>query len=191
MTVLGLVEDVRRTMYRDDAFNKSKYPLDDKIELLKIDDNRSRYTQMFAWNTAKLYAELTEEDAASTLTELVCIEIDKTQVAKVAQAVAENYVESVDTGAHNGQSDTECTEETAKDMEEQPCANVDAEGFLAEKLKELDANPDRDAIIQAAVDGRLDGAEGAETTLSALYLSSDGTGVPGLRRELSDKHRFS
>lgn len=174
-------------MYRDDAFNESEYPLDDKIGLLNIDENRSRYTQVFAWNAAKLYAELTEDDAASTLKALLGIEIDKTQVAKVAQAVAENYVKSADVGVPKGQADIEGPEEAAEDTEGQPCANVAAEGFLAEKLRELDARPDRDALIQAAIDGRLDGAEGAQTTLAALYLSSDGTGVPGLRRELSDK----
>jgi len=58
---------------------------------------------------------------------------------------------------------------------------------LAEKLRELDESPDRDIIIQAAIDGKLDGAVGAKPALSALYLSGDGTGVPGLRRELSDK----
>ena len=58
---------------------------------------------------------------------------------------------------------------------------------MAEKLKELDASHDRDTIIQAAIDGKLDGVERAETTLTVSYLSADGTGIPGLRRELSDK----
>jgi len=67
MTALGLIEGVARTMYRDDAFNGSEYPLDNEIELLIINDNRSRYTRLFAYNTAKLYAELTEDEAATTL----------------------------------------------------------------------------------------------------------------------------
>ena len=187
MTALGLVKGIKRTMYRDDAFNESEYPLDDEIGLLNINGNRSRYTQVFAWNTARLYAELTEDDAASTLNALLGIEIDKTQVAKVAQAVAKNYVKSVDAGVPKGQTDIEGTEEAAQVMEGQPCANAVAEGFLAEKLRELDASPDRDTIIQAAVDRGVDGAEGAEPTQTALYLLSDGTGVPGLRSELTDK----
>jgi len=72
-------------------------------------------------------------------------------------------------------------------MAGQLCANAVAEGFLAEKLRELDTNPDRDTIIQAAIDGRLLGVECAQTEQSTLYLLADGTGVPGLRRELSDK----
>jgi len=187
MTALGLVEDVNRTLYRDEAFKESVYPLDDKIELLNINDNRSRYTQVFAWNTAKLYAELTEADAASTINAMLGIEINKTQVAEVAQAVAENYIRPIDAGVPMEQTDGEGAEEAAEYIEGQPCANVAAEGFLAEKLRKLDASPDRDTIIQAAIDGKLDGAEGVQPALSALYLSGDGTGVPGLRRELSDK----
>jgi len=216
MTALGLVEGVGRTMYRDNAFDKSAYPLDDKIGLLSINDNRSRYTQVFAWNVARLYAELTEEDAASAIKAMLGIEINKTQITKVAQAVAKNYTKPVDTSIpnnqmdtegseevvknndqmdteateevvkNNDQIDTEGSEEVAENIEDQPCEKVDSEGFLAEKLRELDARPDRDAIIQAAVDGKLNGIEGGETMQIAMYLSSDGSGVPGLRRELSD-----
>jgi hypothetical protein len=163
------------------------YPLDDKIGLLNINDNRSRYTQVFAWNAARLYAELTEDDAATTLNAMLGIEINKTQIANVAQAVAGNYIQPVDTGVPDEQMNTEDPEEAAENKEGQPCEKVAEEGFLAEKLRELDANPDRYAIIQAAVDGKLDGAEGGETTQTAMYLLSDGTGIPGLRSELSDK----
>ena len=187
MTALGLVEGVRRTMYRDEAFNGSEYPLDNKIELLNINGSRSRYTQVFAWNTARLYANVTEDEAMSILKAMLGIEIDKTQIAQVAQAVAENYVKPVDTGAPEAPTDIEGPEETAKSMEDQSSTNVVAEGFLAEKLRELDAKPDRDTIIKAAIDGKLDGAEGGQATMTALYLLGDGTGVPGLRRELSDK----
>jgi len=187
MSALGLVEGVMRTMYRDDAFNRSEYPLDDKIGLLIINGNRSRYTQVFAWNTAQLYAELTEAEASVTIKTMLGIVIDKTQVATVAQAVANNnYVKINGSSAPSGQMDNNDSEEAAEDMEGQPSANMEAEGFLAEKLRELDARPDRDAIIKAAIDGKLEGIEGAQSQLSALYLEADGTGVPGLRRELSD-----
>ena len=187
MTAMGLVEGVNRTMYRDDAASRSEYPLDNKIGLLNINGSRSRYTQVFAWNAARLYAELTEDDAAAALNAMLSIEIDKKQVAKVGQAVAENYIKPADTDTLKKQINTEGPEEAVESMEGQPCANVAAEGFLAEKLRELEANPDRDTIIQAAVDGKLDGAEGAKASLTVMYLSGDGTGVPGLRRELSDK----
>jgi len=114
------------------------------------------------------------------------IEIDKTLVAKVGQAVAESYIKPVDISVTEGQTDTEDQDAANEVIDSQSCANVTAEGFLAEKLRELDARSDRDAIIQAAINGKIDGVEGAEATLSALYLSADGTGVPGLRRELSD-----
>jgi len=187
MTALGAVENVKRTLYKDDTLNRSEYPLDDKIGLLNINDSRSRYTQVFSWNAARLYAELTEDDAVSTLNALLGIEIDKKQVAKVAQAVAESYIKPVDTSASEAQISTEGQEGAAEDIEDQSGASVEAKGFLAEKLRELEARPDRDVIIQAALDGKIDGAEGAQAALSALYMEADGTGVPGLRRELSDK----
>ena len=187
ITTLGPLKGVNRTLYRDDILNRSEYPLDDKIGLLEIDGSRSRYTQVFSWNDARLYAELTEDDAVSTLNTLLGIEINKKQVAKVAQAVAERYIKTVDNSASEGQIDTEGAEEAVEGSEGQPSASVEAKGFLADKLRELDASPDRDAIIQAALDGKIDGAEGARADLSALYLEADGTGVPGLRRELSDK----
>ena len=183
MTALGLIEGVCRALYRDDAFNESVYPLDEKINLLKINENRSRYTQMFAYNAAKLYAELTEADAVSTIEAMLGIKIDEKQLAKVGQAVAENYIRPLDANAPKDQADAE---ETIKDIERQPLTNTAEKGFLAEKLRELEARADKDTIIQAAVNGNLDGAEGIEPTLFVLYLSADGTGVPGLRRELSN-----
>jgi len=44
MTALGPIDGVERTMYRDDVWGGSEYPLDEKIELLTINGNRSRYT---------------------------------------------------------------------------------------------------------------------------------------------------
>ena len=185
MSALGLIEDVKRTIFRDEAFGGCEYPLDDKIELLNIDGDRSRYTQVFAWNTAQLYAELTGSDAAAAIKAMLGIEIDKTQVAQVALAVAERYVKPVVDSATSVQMDAKSSEK-AEETEGSPCANGEVEGFLSEKLRELDARTDRDAIIQAAIDGKLEGAECAQITQTALYLESDGTGVPGLRKELSD-----
>jgi len=185
MSALGLVEGVRRAMYRDDALGVSEYPLDEKIGLVNIDDNRSRYTPVFAWNTAQLYAELTEADASAAINTMLGIEINKTQVAQVAQAVAKHYVKPVNAGADADKTAAANLEGT-ESPEVSPCLNDTAEGFLAEKLRELDASPDRDAIIQAAIDGKPEGTEGAQATQTVLYLESDGTGVPGLRRELSD-----
>ena len=185
MSALGLVEGVRRVMYRDDALGVSEYPLDDKIGLLNIDGERSRYTPVFAWNTARLYAELTEADASAAINAMLGIEINKTQIARVAQAVAEHYGKPTYADGAAEETDTTNLEET-ESTEASQSINDTAEGFIAEKLRELDASPDRDAIIQAAIDGKLDGTEGAQATQTVLYLESDGTGVPGLSRELSD-----
>ena len=105
MTALGLVEGVRRVMYRDDALGVSEYPLDDKIGLLNIDNDHSRYTSVFAWNTARLYAELTEADASAAINAMLGIEINKTQIARVAQAVAEHYDKPVYAGGAAEETD--------------------------------------------------------------------------------------
>ncbi len=192
MTALGLVEGVKRTLYRDDVLGVSAYPLDEKIGLLNINGNCSRYTQVFSWHTARLYAELTEEDASLTLKELLGIEINKSQVAEVGRAVSECYIhlvdadEDADLEKEHLQTDvpkeTTYTNRADSDVK---CNKVMPEGFLAEKLRELEARPDKDTIISNALDGKLIGSEGGQAKTTAMYILADGTGVPGLRRELS------
>ena len=89
---MGLIDDVKRPLYRDETSNQHAYPLDDKIELQLIGEKRSRYTKVFSHHAAQLYAQLTEEEAAKTLKQLLCIDIEKASLATVAQAVAADYI---------------------------------------------------------------------------------------------------
>jgi hypothetical protein len=60
-------------------------------------------------------------------------------------------------------------------------------GFLEQRMKEIDEDPDRDKIIQDAIDGKIKGAGfSSQSGLTVVYGTSDGTGVPGLKRELSE-----
>jgi hypothetical protein len=58
-------------------------------------------------------------------------------------------------------------------------------GFLAQRLEALDADPNRDSIIKAAIEGKLEGVESGVPQKSVLYVGNDGTGVPGLANELA------
>ena len=97
-----------------------------------------------------MYAGLTEEDAAQAIKAMLMIEIDKTQVAKVGQAVSEYYDKRVEgdapcvqTGTNtNGESvgyADENPEEATKKMEGQEVGFATAKGFVGDKLRELDA----------------------------------------------------
>jgi hypothetical protein len=183
MTSMGLIEGVKRTLYRDDISNEHAYPLDDKINLQIIEGNRSRYTHVFSHNAAQLYAKLTEEEAVATLEQLLCIDIEKASLATVAQAVAKDYIST----KQETMEELSLTElETNAAFEgHQSCEN-DGEGIsLAQRLQELDARSDRDKVIQDALDGKLEGVECGAASKSVIYASTDGTGVPGLKKELS------
>ena len=65
------------------------------------------------------------------------------------------------------------------------CDSAGGKGFLEQRLDALDADPDRDSIIKAAIDGKLEGVESGEPMKFVLYASPDGTGVPGLAKELA------
>jgi len=183
MTAMGLIQGVKRALYRDDISNEHSYPLDDKINLQIIGGNRSRYTHVFSNNAAHLYAKLTEEEATATLKQLLCIDIEKASLASVAQAVAEDYItkKSETMKAH-----TLMKQETITTFEgAQKCDNGGENMSLAQRLEELDARADKDRVIQDAIDGKLEGAESGALSRTVVYGSPDGTGVPGLKKELS------
>jgi hypothetical protein len=159
------------------------YPLDEKINLQIIDEQRSRYTQVFSQNAAQLYAELTEEEAVGTLERLLGVKIEKASLSKLAQSVAKGYIISTqETEKSSVLSEKDTTETTEVKM---CCENGGEAGFLAQKLEELNERPDRDIVIQNAIDGKLEGVENGIPTKTVMYALVDGTGVPGLKKELS------
>jgi hypothetical protein len=62
-------------------------------------------------------------------------------------------------------------------------------GFIERRMQEIDASPEREAILKRALQGDVDGVarERTEGDQLAGYVLSDGIGVSGLPGELSDK----
>jgi len=61
--------------------------------------------------------------------------------------------------------------------------------FIEKRIQEIDASPNRDAILAKALEEGVEGIERkrTETDQTVTYVEADGTGVSGLPRELSDK----
>ena len=190
MTALGPIAGVRRTRYHDDDGNLDVYPLDSKINLLIIGGTRSRYTQVFSHNAARLYAELTEADAAEMLNNLLCVDIDKASLSDVAQAVSTSCRSPFDREtSEDADAAVQCAVDVSEPDRDGEGVGGDGEKFLSKRLDELLKKPDRDTVIQDAIDGKLEGAEAAPSSPVAktvVYAMADGTGVPGLKKELSE-----
>jgi hypothetical protein len=112
-----------------------------------------------------------ERDALALLERTLNIELKLDSLTDIGAAVAAPYLPKL------------CDEAALK----QTAANEP--GFIEKRIQEIDASPDRDAIILKAPE---EGAEGAErkrkgSDLTVAYVEADGTGVSGLPRELSDK----
>ena len=175
MTTLGVIDGVGRTLYRDEVVHIDVYPLDEKIELLEIDGQHSRYTGNFARLAAEFYARMPERDALALLERTLNIELNLDSLTNIGAAVAKPYLPEL------------CGEAESKAALEQ--TTVKEPGFVEKRIDEIDASPDRDAIILKAL---KEGVEGSErnsmgSDLTVTYVEADGTGVSGLPRELSDK----
>ena len=179
MTALGRINDVRRTVFRDEMDNKTEYPLDTKLNLQLIDGNRSHYTQVFSHNTASLYAELTEKSAAETLERLLGIKIEKATLSNISQSVASKYIMAEQTEGEK-QADEQTGSTSADGNAYEPRF-----GFISDRLHEIDVHPNRDSIIQDAIDGKLIASASSAVKQTVIYALADGTGVPGLKKELS------
>ena len=172
MTTLGIVEDVSRTLYRDDVNHINVYPLDEKIELLRIEDRYSRYTGNFAHLASEYYARMPERDALNMLEKTLNIDLKLDSLTRIGEAVAKPYLPKL-----------------YDEADELLPASMNGPGFLEQRIQEIDASPDRDAIILKALEENIEGVERkrAESDLTVTYVESDGTGVSGLPRELSGK----
>jgi len=175
MTTLGVVKGVGRARYRDEIDNVNVYPLDEKIGLLTIGGRHSRYTGNFACLSAEFYARMPERDALELLGKTLNIELEQASLTSIGAAVAQPYLPK----PHDESGDT--------DEVLHPVTN--GQDFIEKRIQEIDNSPDRESIIEKALE---EGAEGAgrrrtESDKSVAYVEADGTGVSGLPRELSDK----
>jgi hypothetical protein len=175
MTTLGAIEGVGRTRYVDEVENVNVYPLDAKIELLEIDGRYSRYTGNFSRLAAEYYARMPERDALSLLDRTLKIDLKLDSLTYIGAAVAQPYLQKL------------CDETEGEDAPQQITANET--GFIAQRIQEIDASPDRDAIILKALNDGAEGTQRKDTApdLTVAYVEADGTGVSGLPKELSDK----
>jgi hypothetical protein len=175
MTTLGAVEGVGRTLYRDEIDNVNVYPLDEKIELLTIEGQYSRYTGNFAHLAAEYYARMPERDVLALLGKTLNIELEQNSLTNIGAAVAQPYLPTL--------------QDEPEDWEEmlQPATNE--QSFIERRIQEIDASPNRDAIILKALEEGAEGTERkrTETDQTVTYVEPDGTGVSGVPRELSNQ----
>ena len=171
MSRLGVIDGVRRTYFWDDVGQQRSIPLDAKIGLVQIGGNPSRYTPGFGAMAAYLYAMMTEDDVIMTLKQLCGVEIEKASLARLVQTVGEPYLPKQ-------------TEAVAPDNPTHE--TMRPSGILEQRIKAIEERPDCDRIIQDAVDGKIEGVgSSGPAKMTVIYGMSDGTGVPGLKRELS------
>jgi len=183
MTILGLIEDVLRPLFRDEVEHENVYPLDEKLELLEIEGRRSRYTSGFAHLVGELYALLPIRDGIRLLMKIVGISLEKDSLTAIGAAVAQSYIPPHYDEVEEAEEAEEKEEEaTPQDVVCEPC-------FIEKRIQEIDASPDRDTIILKALREQVDGIDRkqAKAAKSLSYVQADGTGVSGLPRELSDK----
>jgi len=175
MTALGLIDGVERTLYRDEVDQVNVYPLDRKLELQEIGGRHSRYTGTFARLVGDYYARLPERDVMALLKKTLNIELEQGSLTSIGDAVAQPYLPR-----HYGEAEDEMTQH--------PSA-VRQPGFIEGRMQEIDADPDREAVIKSALQGDVNGVEGKhrEADQTAIYILADGTGISGLPEELSDK----
>jgi hypothetical protein len=175
MSTLGLVEGVARTLYRDEVELINVYPLDQKIQLLMINGRHSRYTDNFGHLVGGYYARLPERDVLALLKKTLGIDLELESLVDIGAAVAQLYL-------------PQHYDEGEGAIALQPVSGHDP-GFIEQRIQEIDASPDRDAIIEKALQGHVGGVERKreDSDQIAAYVQLDGTGVSGLPRELSSQ----
>jgi hypothetical protein len=170
-----MVEDVERILYRDEIDSFNVYPLDEKIELLKIDGRNSRYTGNFAYLAAEYYARMPERDALDLLNKTLKIELEQNSLTNIGAAVAQPYLPTQ-------QGEPENWEEIMQSA-------TNEQNFIEKRIQEIDASPNRDSIILKALEEGVEGTERKRTQTDQIvtYVEADGTGVSGVPRELSNQ----
>jgi len=174
MTTLGPIEGVGRILYRDEYEKISVYPLDEKIGLLMINGRYSRYTGNFAHLPAEYYVRLPERADVALLKKTLNIDLQLGSLVEIGNAVALPYLPP------------HYDEETQGRVIPQTLSREP--GFIEKRIAEIDASPDRNDIINKALENGVDGCEhGCTDVQSVTYVLADGTGVSGLPKELSEK----
>jgi len=166
---------VGRTLYRDKVEHINVYPLDNKIELLVINGRCSRYTCNFSYLAAEFYALMPERCALDLLNKTLNIKLEQESLRSIGAAIAQPYLLAL----YNEVENKEKILQSAKN----------GPGFVEMRMQEIDASPDREAILLKALEEGVESTECKRTKSdqSVTYVQVDGTGISGLERELSNK----
>jgi len=89
--MLGPIE-IWRTLYRDNVAKINVYPLDEKIELLEINERYSRYTCNLSYLTAEFYAFMPGRSALKLLDKTLSIKLELNSLKRIGAAVAQPYL---------------------------------------------------------------------------------------------------
>jgi len=172
--MLGPVE-VGRTLYRDNVEGINVYPLDEKVELLVINERYSRYTCNLSYLVAEFYALMPGRGALELLDKTLSIKLELNSLKRIGAAVAQPYLP------------TWCTEVKDKDEISQFATNE--VGFVEKRMQKIDASSEREAVLLKALKEGVEGTEckRTESDQSVIYVEVDGTGVSGLPKELSEE----
>ena len=172
--MLGPIE-IWRTLYRDNVAKINVYPLDEKIELLEINERYSRYTCNLSYLTAEFYAFMPGRSALKLLDKTLSIKLELNSLKRIGAAVAQPYLPTC------------CTE--VKDKNEISQSATNELGFVEKRMQEIDASSDRETVLLKALKEGVEGTERKRTKSdqSVIYVEVDGTGVSGLPKELSEE----
>ena len=172
-----MVESVARTLYIDESRYETVYPLDEKLGLIDINDTKSRYTQRFAHILVELVAEMPVKRAVEILDMVSEFKLGIASIPDIVAGIGNKYLPEMD-----AKSDLPVSSQVIPQQEK---------GFVRKKIEEIESNPDKDEIIKAAVeksgnpDTGVTKSNVAENTV--FYVSCDGTGVSGIKKELEGK----
>ena len=149
------------------------YPLDDKLDLFIMNGRRSRYTQAFAGNAAYIMATLTTREGVDILDRLLGIHIATEQLEQITLCKGEGFLPKI--------------YDTDEEEANTPIVDVQPRGFLVERMKHIENDPNKDEIIRKAVFEGVCGSSAAEPDVNHIvsYTQTDGKGVNGVPGELS------
>ncbi len=172
-----MVESVARTLYIDESRYETVYPLDEKLGLIDIKDTKSRYTQRFAHILVELVAEMPGKRAVEILYLVSESKLGIASIPDIVAGISDKYLPEMD--ADN---------DIAVSAQVIPQQQKD---FVRKKIEEIESNPDKDELIKDAVEKSCNPDKGIKRSSAAentvFYVSCDGTGVPGIRKELDGK----
>jgi hypothetical protein len=164
LTLFGLLTFEYRTRYHDPVAGIDVYPLDEILDLTRIDGKRSIYTKAVAHLSALFVNSTTGNNAAYLLEEAGHIKMSIPTIRKLANAVAESYIPPM----------------FDERIEPEPIRQLDEykENPIKQRLREINESPDRRKIIEDALENGVNGLERKpiESDMKLNYIEPDGTG---------------